>query len=97
MTWIEQAKARCEAATDGPWGADGVLITEPTGDGIGGEMYNAPDTRFVVGARTDLPFALEMLTEAAEILRENSRGKSLCWSLTDAWLERLEQGPEVKG
>ena len=154
MSWLDDVKARCEAATPGPWywrsghhvedpkkaDAGGLHtwtlqpITRPDGSvvmndnvafpvaviggrqrgsgqhiasemkrlGVGMSMEiiaKKEDQRFIERARTDLPFAMEMIDEAKaliEDLRLPGTADSDDWAATEDWLARLARGPEVK-
>lgn len=78
-----EAMARCEAATKGPWGIephDGDAQLVASGEvrrivAVVPHGGHIPDRRFLCCARTDLPAALKMLTEAMELLAfEHSQG-----------------------
>jgi hypothetical protein len=74
MTWTPerhaQAKARCEAAADGPWDVDSpfsdspyvVAVTDPadalSNYAIVAKLQETNDANFIAHARTDLPDAL---------------------------------------
>ena len=69
----EAARKRCEAATAGPWTHDvDCIIGE--GDGVYEDTIftgaHGPEAAFVVGAREDLPAALDLLDRCAPLLRE---------------------------
>ena len=57
---IEAIKARCEAATEGPWETDGSQVTCYGGEGAITERLGIhEDARFIAHARTDLPAVVE--------------------------------------
>lgn len=59
----QAAKARCWAATPGPWTPASIL-----------HLAHKDDIEFAAHARSDLPDALEALEEAQGALRELCRG-----------------------
>ncbi len=65
---IAAAKKRCEAATLGPWVAEGGSILTSAKVPLALTMSYA-NARFAAHARTDLPAALEALEEAQGALK----------------------------
>lgn len=80
MSWLEEAKKRCEEATQGPWEMfrsgficreeDGSCICCPGCSNCSGNdaEVSKPDMDFIANARTDLPRALELLERARELI-----------------------------
>jgi hypothetical protein len=68
-----EMRKRCEAATKGPWIAEGYTVRH---DGRTPDMFRAtcfehagPDIVFAARARADLPAALDMIDELVGMLR----------------------------
>ena len=76
--WLDQAQARCDAATEGPWALD-LKWDERHGTNYGVDAIEAHDTwpvvdggieedaEFIAAARTDLPRAIAALRAAMEV------------------------------
>lgn len=78
--WLEELRARCEAATPGPWETDDEDngIAGPNGGLVAfvhpyanthtviasGEEWSHADAAFIAAARTDLPRALAVIEKA---------------------------------
>lgn len=84
--WLQAARERCEAATKGPWTADHygndecVVVSEATGlpwDTI--SYATEANGNFIAHARTDLPLALDLLTQAAKAL------EAVEWVRDETW------------
>lgn len=69
MNRIDEIKARCEAATPGPWETEGAKLNRAV---IGGKVellnwvgdslfYSKDDFAFIAAAREDIPFLLAMV------------------------------------
>jgi hypothetical protein len=85
VSWLKEARARCEAATSGPWFGldDGDAVTDAKGETIFvGTLPRGPHNWlkarrqemcdravFTAAARTDLPRALDVIAELAAALR----------------------------
>ncbi len=82
MTWLDEVKSRCKAATAGPWEhhpdaaggeADPALVGVGYDGGpipitTGTAFWSMSDFDFIAHARTDLPRALALLERATELL-----------------------------
>jgi len=80
-SWLHAARERCEAATEGPWKFWDISIDTS----IGCKVTRLPgailptvkdDAKFIAHARTDLPLALDLLAQAAEVLAAVEWGAS---------------------
>lgn len=62
---IEQIRARAEAATSGPWKADGLAGDLTSGDIVIAEVLSwwQRDAEFIAAAREDVPYLLGLLAE----------------------------------
>lgn len=99
----EAARARCDAATEGPWTLDSppeasLIISTPTTWAVFDGEAETDDAEFIAHARTDLPAALDQL-EAAEVVggrlaKELAQAEEERDRLRDATLATAEQYQE---
>ena len=104
--WLTQAQARCDAASEGPWGADGATIRNRSGfvDVCCGEStplkQDIVNATYIAHARTDLPHALELVRQLLDhnivhdYTCDSSRDdKRKCSCGLDDLLEAVKKGP----
>ncbi len=88
---IQAAKARCKAASPGPWvkAAGGHIHSRAWGQGWVARA-NGNDAEFIAHARTDLPAVLEALEEAQGII-EAVKKEAHNWDDSEcAWYCRMK-------
>jgi hypothetical protein len=104
-SWIEEAQAKCDEATEGPWhgdppgyceyvfGLDGAMVCQMRGIGaeVSGERPEGEQEAnrdFLIAARTDEPFALELIKQAVSLLEYALPPEG--WRHDATWLARRE-------
>ncbi len=112
MIWLDEARARCEAATEGPWewsdqfhacehdglaSSSGLNVVRSAID-YGGSIVEVDeaDARFIAHARTDLPRALDLIERMAGVLRDARENLTLFHDDDEGGSVNDEDGWEVR-
>lgn len=73
MTREEEIRARCEAATPGPWALGEDADIKAEGTSIAGLLNTLNDAEFIAHAREDIPYLLDRLEFMTEAYDRNAK------------------------
>ena len=85
-------RARCEAATSGPWTAHRYPVEDYNGNHICGDITHGSDKLFIAHARQDIPALLDALDEAEERCVIERATRESVETQFERWKNRAQHG-----